>query len=156
MVIVLTMDEVKEILEGCIADVEGLYRLPKLPGSQLRHIDKGWRDYLNKIGMTIAEYNNKIDTLNGKCEQVAIELKDELLLLDDPDEIFNYTKKISMKLQQDRWERRKRDRLEVFNDKEYLRQISANYFAMVLGVESNSRKMGYKDHKALCDFRNLD
>lgn len=154
MVIVLTMDEVKEILEKCIIDGGRLNQIPKLPGTQLRHVDQAWRDYLNKKGMTIAEYNDEIESLNKKCEQTAIELKDELLLFNDSSKIFEYTKELSMELQDNRRERRKRDRLDVFGDKKYLRRINASYFAMMLGIENNSRNMGYENYQGLCDWRN--
>lgn len=154
MVIVLTMDEVKGILEKCVIDGGRIYQIPKLPGLRLRHVGQAWRDYLDKKGMTIAEYNNKIDDLNEKCEQAAAELRDELLLFDDPIKIFEYIKELSMELQYNRRERRERDRLEVLGDKKYLRRINASYFAMMLGMENNSRNMGYKNYQALCDWRN--
>jgi hypothetical protein len=154
MGIILTMDEVKEILEKCVVDGGRVYQVPKLPGLQLRHVGQAWRNYLNRKGMSIAEYNNKMDDLNEKRIQSAVELKNELLLFNDPTKIFEYIKKLSMELQYNRRERRERDQLDVLGDKKYLRRINASYFAMMLGMENNSRNMGYENYQALCDWRN--
>ena len=156
MSIVLTMYEIKGILESCMNDDMGKFlKFKRLKGSQRRHLKQDMRDYLETRGMTIAEYNEWTDELNILDKQIAIELKDELISYDDPEIIFKRLKELSDEFDPVLREKPGKNYNEFMGQKRHLMLAHANHFKLMLGLEIGARKMGHKDLTALEDFRNL-
>ena len=155
MNIILTMYEIKGILESCMNDDMGKFlKFKRLKGSQRRHLKQDIRDYLEMRGMTIIEYNKWTDELNILDSQTAIELKDELLSYDDPEMVFKRLKELSNEFDLVLREKFGKNYNEFMGQKRHLILAHANHFKLILGLEKGARKMGYKDLAALEDFRN--
>jgi hypothetical protein len=155
MVIVLTMAEVENILKAC---VEGDFINEKFKEMTILDIDKinpSWKIYLSHVGLTIAEYNSVRVDLNKMSRGVAQELMAELLEYENVKKLRRRLRDLSRKFG-DKVHSLYRDQnaLIIMNDKKFLKLQYANHFNIMLGIEDNSRNMGYKDYQDLCDFRN--
>lgn len=149
------MAEAENILKSC---VEGDFISEKFKEITILDIDKinpSWKIYLNHVGLTIAEYNSARVDLNKMSRGVAQELMAELLecktvkkIQEDLEDLSTVFGDILHDIYRDE------DALITMFGKEFLRLQYANHFNIMLGIEDNSRNMGYKDYQDLCDFRN--
>ena len=149
------MAEAESILKACVEDDFISEKFKEITISDIDKISPSWKIYLNHIGLTIAEYNSARVDLNKMSREVAQELMIELLKYKNVKKLRRRLRDLSRKFGDKVHSLyRDEDALIIMNDKKFLKLQYASHFNIMLGIEDNSRSMGYKDYRDLCDFRN--
>ena len=149
------MAEVEDILKTCL---EGDYinkHFKEITIPDINKINLSWKIYLDYNNLTIAEYNSKIVDLNKMSRGAAQDLIDELLKYETVEKLQRRLRDLSKKF--GNWVQkiyRDDDALITMYSKKFLKLRYAGHFHIMLGMEQNSRDMGYKNYKDLCDARN--
>jgi hypothetical protein len=150
----LTMNEIKDILQSCLDDDIIKNYFKKFQIFEISKISPEWRNYLNYHKWTIEEYNDKVEELNEMSLKVAQDLMNKALKRKTPKKIINYIIRLSKKFGDELNKiYGEPDALIGMNDENFLRLKHANHFTIMLGLEQNSRNMGFKNYKDLCEYR---
>ena len=155
MGIVLTMGEIRGIVDKVYTDISKEAYFKRLQGSQRRHLPQEWRDYLEKVSMTIEEYNEWMTNLSGQYDHELLKMVVRLKGYEDPKKVFRYLNRLAKEFGEVVYRFREEGYINVMRELKSMRYQMASKFSIMVTIENNCRNMGYNNYQDLCDFRNL-